>query len=71
MKVTIGVNGMMCGMCETHVGETLRKAFPAAKKVKASRRKKQVTMEIDSLPSEQDIQRALEPTGYEFTGVKQ
>ena len=30
-KYTIQVNGMMCGMCESHVNDAVRKAFPVKK----------------------------------------
>ena len=30
-KYTVQVNGMMCGMCESHVNDAVRKAFPVKK----------------------------------------
>ena len=30
-KYTIQVDGMMCGMCESHVNDAVRKAFPVKK----------------------------------------
>ena len=36
IKTTIKIEGMMCGMCEAHVCDAIRKAVPYAKKVKAS-----------------------------------
>ena len=30
-KYTVEVNGMMCGMCEAHVNDAIRKAFPVKK----------------------------------------
>ncbi len=36
-KITVKIEGMMCGMCEAHICDTIRKAYPNAKKVKASR----------------------------------
>ena len=33
-KTTVGIEGMMCGMCEAHVNDAIRKAFDV-KKVKA------------------------------------
>ena len=32
-KYTVQVNGMMCGMCESHVNDAVRKAFPVKKAV--------------------------------------
>ena len=37
-KYTVEVNGMMCGMCEAHVNDAVRKACPV-KKVNSSRSK--------------------------------
>lgn len=31
LKITLGVDGMMCGMCESHVNDAVRKAFPVKK----------------------------------------
>lgn len=28
LKITLGVDGMMCGMCESHVNDAVCKAFP-------------------------------------------
>lgn len=27
-KITVEVSGMMCGMCEAHINDAVRKAFP-------------------------------------------
>ena len=27
-KTTLKIDGMMCGMCESHVNDAIRKAFP-------------------------------------------
>lgn len=70
MKIILTIEGMMCGMCESHIADTLRKAFPEAKKVSASRKKNQATMELDYEPSFEEVQRALEPTGYDFKGLQ-
>ena len=29
--ITVQVDGMMCGMCEAHVNDAVRKAFPVKK----------------------------------------
>ena len=36
IKTTLKIDGMMCGMCESHVNDAIRKAFPAVKKVTSS-----------------------------------
>lgn len=42
-KYMVEVNGMMCGMCEAHINDAVRKAFPV-KKVNSSRSKKQTVV---------------------------
>ena len=37
IKTTMKIDGMMCGMCEAHVCDAIRKAVPSAKKITASR----------------------------------
>ena len=34
-KTTLKIDGMMCGMCESHINDTIRKAVPV-KKVSSS-----------------------------------
>ena len=50
LKITLGVDGMMCGMCESHVNDAVRKAFPV-KKVTSSHGKGQTVIltEQDSM----------------------
>ena len=52
-KYTVRVTGMMCGMCESHVNDAVRRAFPV-KKVTSSRSKKETTViaetELDEAP---------------------
>ena len=42
-KYTVEVNGMMCGMCEAHINDAVRKACPV-KKVHSSRAKCQTVV---------------------------
>lgn len=39
IKTTVGIDGMMCGMCESHVNDAIRKSFDV-KKVSSSHSKK-------------------------------
>ena len=39
VKITVGIDGMACGMCEVHINEAVRNAFPV-KKVTSSHTKK-------------------------------
>lgn len=46
-KITVTVDGMMCGMCESHVNDAVRRAFPV-KKVTSSHSKGQTVILTDS-----------------------
>ena len=48
-KYMIQVNGMMCGMYESHVNNAVRKAFPV-KKVTSSRSKNKTTVIAETNP---------------------
>ena len=44
-KITLGIEGMMCPMCEAHMNDAIRKAFDTTK-VKSSRHKKQTVFYV-------------------------
>ncbi len=69
-KTTLGVEGMSCGMCEAHINDAVRKAFPAAKKVSSSRRKKLTEVISEVEPDADALRRAIDATGYRVTGCK-
>ena len=66
VKTTLKIDGMMCGMCEAHVNDAIRNAFPKAKKVESSHSKGETTFVTDAEVSEADIKKAIEPTGYKL-----
>ena len=49
IRTVIGVDGMMCPMCESHIADELRKAFPDAKKVSANRKNARLTIAAHSI----------------------
>ena len=69
-KITIKIDGMMCGMCEAHINDTIRKVYPNAKKVASSHSKGETTFLLDGEPDEEELQAAISQTGYEFNGIK-
>ena len=69
-KVTIKIDGMMCGMCEAHINDTIRKVCPKAKKVASSHKKSETTFLLDGEPDEKMLKAAIAETGYEFKEIK-
>ncbi len=68
-KITVKIDGMMCGMCEAHIQDTIRTAFPSAKKVKASRAHGEATFLIEGGFDEAKLKKAVEDTGYTFVSA--
>ena len=68
-KITIKIEGMMCGMCEAHVCDVIRKNVPSAKKVKASRISKEATFMTDSNVDEEELKKTIKGTGYTVLSV--
>ena len=62
-KYTIQVDGMMCGMCESHVNDAVRKAFPV-KKVTSSRSKKETVVITEMELDQETLRAAISATGY-------
>lgn len=69
VKITLEVEGMACQMCEAHINEAVRKAFPV-KKVTSSHRKQQTEVLAEAEIDEQQLRSAIEATGYHVRSVK-
>ncbi|MDR2044050.1 MAG: copper ion binding protein [Clostridium sp.] len=64
-RMTLRVEGMVCGHCEIAVQTAVRK-LPGIKKVKANRRKREVVTEFDTaLVTADAIVGAINGTGYQ------
>jgi copper chaperone CopZ len=68
VKTIVGIDGMMCGMCEAHVNDAIRKEFDV-KKVEASRSKKQAEIISEQELDAEKLKKVVADTGYTFTGV--
>lgn len=68
-KVTAKIEGMMCGMCESHIADTIRRAFPNAKKMNASRKNGEATFLSEYEIDRERLRQAIEATGYTFVSV--
>ena len=64
-KYTVEVGGMMCGMCEAHVNDAVRKACPV-KKVSSSRSKNQTVILSETELDTATLMNAIRSTGYQM-----
>ena len=70
IKTTMKIDGMMCGMCEAHVCDAIRRAVPSAKKVSASRSKKEASFLSEAAVDADSLKAAIDATGYTCLGIK-
>ena len=70
IKTTLKIDGMICGMCEAHICDAIRKAVPDAKKVTASRSKKEASFLTEEAPDAALLKNAIERTGYTWLGAE-
>ena len=68
-KYTVQVDGMMCSMCESHVNDAVRKAFPV-KKVTSSRNKKETTVIVETELDGAALRAAISATGYDVGSIR-
>ena len=63
IKTTVGIDGMMCGMCESHVNDAIRKSFDI-KKVSSSHSKKKTEIISEEAIDEDKLRAVIDETGY-------
>lgn len=63
-KYTVEVNGMMCGMCEAHTNDAIRRAFPV-KKVTSSHGKNQTVFTVEDEIDEEILRKTITNLGYD------
>lgn len=69
VKMTLKIDGMSCGMCETHVNDRIRRQF-AVKKVSSSYRKGITEIIAEAPLDEAALSKAIGETGYCVLAVK-
>ncbi len=69
VQITVKIEGMACGMCESHVNDAVRRAF-SVKKVTSSPKKGEPVILAETNISEEQLRAAIEPTGYRVLSVE-
>lgn len=69
LRYTVEVDGIMCGMCEAHVNEAIRREF-AVKKVTTSHKKKETVILTEEELDEEKLKKAIASLGYDMGKVK-
>lgn len=68
VKITVGIEGMACGMCEAHINEAVRSAF-RVKKVTSSHTKKQTVIIAEQDIPERELKDVVAKAGYDAVSV--
>lgn len=68
-KITLKIDGMMCGMCESHINDAVRQKF-GVKKVTSSHTKGETVILTEDDIGEQPLRAAIEAAGYKVLSVK-
>lgn len=69
IKTTVTIDGMMCGMCESHINDTIRQNFKI-KKVTSSHAKGTTEIISDIPLDETALREAIGKTGYKVSEVQ-
>ncbi len=69
VQTTVKIEGMACGMCESHVNDTIRRTFPV-KKVTSSHKKGETVIISQEAIEEAALRAAIQDTGYQVLDVK-
>ena len=68
IEIKMQVDGMQCGMCETHINDAVRRAFQV-KKVTSSHSKNQTVILSEKDINEDELREVIGDTGYEVISV--
>ena len=66
VKITLGVDGMMCNMCESHTNDAIRNNFKV-KKVTSSHKDKKTEIIAPEEISKEELEKVITDTGYTVT----
>lgn len=68
IRTTVKVDGMMCGMCEAHINDAVRRAF-SVKKVASSHRKGETVILSEEAPDPQKLRQVIDAAGYQVLDI--
>lgn len=68
VKITLEIDGMACGMCESHINDTIRSKF-AIKKVSSSHSKGKTEIIAENPLNSEELRKVIHETGYEILTI--
>ena len=70
IRTTVKIEGMMCGMCEAHINDAIRAAFPV-KKVSSSHTQGEAVILSEATLSREKLRQVVNATGYAFVSASE
>ena len=68
VNIIVKIDGMMCGMCEAHINDAIRREFPV-KKVTSSHAKGETVILTEKPIDETALQTTIDATGYKVISM--
>ena len=68
IETIVKVDGMMCGMCESHINDAVRSHFQV-KKVSSSHSKGQTVIRSQEALDQEQLRQVIDATGYKVLDV--
>lgn len=69
IKITLKIDGLMCGMCESHINDVIRREL-SVKKVTSSHSKGETVILSELSIDENKIRNVIDKTGYKVLEIK-
>ena len=69
LKITMEIDGMMCGMCESHINDAIRREFKV-NKVTSSHTKRQTVILTEKPLDEDKLRKVIDETGYKVMSIE-
>ena len=69
LKITMEIDGMMCGMCENHINAAISREFKV-KKVTSSHTKRQTVILTEKPLDEDRLRKVIDETGYKVMSIE-
>ncbi len=63
LKITLKIDGMMCGMCEAHINDAVRQNFKV-KRVTSSHSKGKTEILAENPLDDENLKAVIEKSGY-------
>ena len=68
IKTVLEIDGMMCGMCEAHINDAVRREFKV-KKVTSSHKKGITEIISEQAPDKERLTAIITELGYKLNGI--